>query len=157
MRYPWKAGAEGGVVGRPGNNIRANGTSQRWTTLRMLPESGRISRKMNKKLPSTRLRGGAMRAPPARSAQTRPAELTCASTTIQLHKRCAAFHSAPNAPMPHSSRRCASALQEPRESWASGAEAMCKQTLKTRAKPVLKTRQLCAHAWRNAEGWKPTA
>ena len=30
----------------PGDNIRANGTSQRWTPLRMLPESGSIPRKL---------------------------------------------------------------------------------------------------------------
>ena len=39
------------------DNIGANGISLKWTTLRMLPESGSISRKLSEYLPSTRLQG----------------------------------------------------------------------------------------------------
>ena len=36
----------------PGDNMRANGTSQKWTLLKMLPESGRTPRKLTKKMPA---------------------------------------------------------------------------------------------------------
>jgi len=42
----------------PAYNIRANGTSQKWTPFEMLPESGSIPRKLAEYLPSTRLQGG---------------------------------------------------------------------------------------------------
>ena len=45
----------------PGDNIRANGISQKWTPLRMLPAPGSIARKLTKQLPSTRLQGGKKR------------------------------------------------------------------------------------------------
>ena len=44
--------------GHPGDNIRANGTSRKSASLRMLPELGVIPRKLTKYLPPTRLQGG---------------------------------------------------------------------------------------------------
>ena len=48
------------AASKPGSRdiIRANGTSQTWTPLRMLHASGRILRKLTKYLPSTRLQDG---------------------------------------------------------------------------------------------------
>ena len=49
----------GGAANKPSEDIiRANGTSQKWTPLRKLPESSSIPRKLSKHLPSTRLQGG---------------------------------------------------------------------------------------------------
>jgi len=42
----------------PGDNVRANGTSQKWTPPRMLPGPGSIPRELTKYLPSTRLQNG---------------------------------------------------------------------------------------------------
>jgi len=46
------------IASHPGDNIRANGASQKWTPLRMLPDSGSIPWNLTKYLPSTRLQGG---------------------------------------------------------------------------------------------------
>jgi hypothetical protein len=40
--HPARYGKGVNAANHPGDNIRANGTSQKWTSLRMLPESGSI-------------------------------------------------------------------------------------------------------------------
>ena len=42
----------------PGDSIRANGTSQGWTPLRMLPGSSSVPQKLTQYVSSTRLQGG---------------------------------------------------------------------------------------------------
>ena len=42
------------VTFHPGDNIGANGTSQKWTPLGMLPEPGSMPRKLTEYLPSAR-------------------------------------------------------------------------------------------------------
>ena len=86
---PW--GLDLGYDSHPGDSIRANGTTQKWTPLGMLPASGSIPRKLTQHLPSTRLQSGTVRllisaAWWASSAASRAIALSNAVYTVVLQK-----------------------------------------------------------------------
>jgi len=70
------------VTSQPGDNIKANSTSQKWTPFGMLAESGGIPRKLTKYLPSTRLQGGQGCTLPAAADMETSSHIVTASANV---------------------------------------------------------------------------